>query len=219
MLDIDLVAVPWLAQANYVRSMLHPTVLEPEASVTLTTYVECLIHVHSWHKRTPAFEDIDNVFLFVHNFGFSNDDVATYPDAYWSLDPEGKERMAPSTTLKFGLKRPDMFIRSWGCTFSSSQFAAVHDFHQICGFNPETSDVARFLGLPLVQFDRARPLKRTRSAPYLRRPEEPPYYVEEWYNCDVWSHDKREMPEELSALRRRASLSALVQDNELGQTA
>lgn len=174
----------------------------------------------------------------MHNFGFSNDDVATYPDAYWSLDPEGKERMAPSTTLKFGLKRPDMFIRSWGCTFSSSQFAAVHDFHQICGFNPETSDVARFLGLPLVQFDRgkrhsilihtsdiltntyvARPLKRTRSAPYLRRPEEPPYYVEEWYNCDVWSHDKREMPEELSALRRRASLSALVQDNELGQTA
>jgi hypothetical protein len=60
----------------------------------------------------------------------------------------------------------------------------------------------------------ARPLKRTRSSPHLRRPEEPLYYIEEWYNTDVWCHDKREIPAEGSSLRRRASISALVEENE-----
>jgi hypothetical protein len=37
MLDIDRLVIPWLAQINYVRSMLHPTVLDPADSVTLST--------------------------------------------------------------------------------------------------------------------------------------------------------------------------------------
>lgn len=198
---------------------------------TSATYVECLIHVHAWLRRTPALQGTDEVFLFIHHFGFSKDDVATFPAVYWSLDPEGGQPLAPSAMARLGLKIPDMFIRSWGCTFSCSQLAAVHEFHQICGFNPQSNEVSNFLGLPLVQFDQgqicllhlcaldiltdiyvARPLKRTRSAPHMRSPEEPPYYVEEWYNCDVWSCDKRDIPTEAPALQRRASLSLLGGD-------
>ena len=36
MLDIDQVAVPWLAQVNYIRSMIHPAVFDPSASITLS---------------------------------------------------------------------------------------------------------------------------------------------------------------------------------------
>jgi hypothetical protein len=74
-----------------------------------------------------------------------------WPDcpAYWSLDPSGMERLnvEEATGLGFPPIRLNTKIKVW--YWDGSVYAGLRQFHQGKGFNPDSLDLARHLGLPL----------------------------------------------------------------------
>jgi hypothetical protein len=76
-----------------------------------------------------------------------------WPDdpAYWSLDPSGAERLTMSEASALGFPSIQFLTQIMGYTWDSSVYAGIRRFHQAKGFDPESQDVARYLGEPLCQ--------------------------------------------------------------------
>jgi hypothetical protein len=74
-----------------------------------------------------------------------------WPDcpAYWSLDPSGAERFSTedATTLGFPILQFSIQVR--GHSWDASVYAGLHQFYGAKGFDPDSQDVARYLGCPL----------------------------------------------------------------------
>ncbi|KAK6996463.1 hypothetical protein R3P38DRAFT_1962243 [Favolaschia claudopus] len=78
-----------------------------------------------------------------------------WPDcpAYWSLDPLGGQRLSAEEAGKLGFPTIEISTDVWGISGDDAAYAGLAEFHQIKGFDPETQDVARHLGLALYQFE------------------------------------------------------------------
>lgn len=84
-----------------------------------------------------------------------------WPDcpAYWSLDPTGVERLSPEEATRFGFPTIEPKIEAWGRSWDTSVYAGLCQFHQSKGFDPDSQDIARYLGEPLFRLSRdAEPL-------------------------------------------------------------
>ncbi|KAJ7107466.1 hypothetical protein C8R44DRAFT_554410, partial [Mycena epipterygia] len=74
-----------------------------------------------------------------------------FPDrpAYWSLDPSGAQSLRPEEADRLGFPsvktRTEVWTRSW----DASVYAGLRKFHEAKGFDPDSQDVARYLGEPL----------------------------------------------------------------------
>ncbi|KAF7352136.1 Kinase-like protein [Mycena venus] len=71
--------------------------------------------------------------------------------AYWSLDPSGATPLSnkDATTLGFPMIHIGTFLR--GSSWNKSVYEGLHKFHRGKGFNPESPDVAIYLGSPLYE--------------------------------------------------------------------
>ncbi|KAK7006278.1 hypothetical protein R3P38DRAFT_2555476 [Favolaschia claudopus] len=78
-----------------------------------------------------------------------------WPDcpAYWSLDPLGGQQLSAEEAGKLGFPTIEISTDVWGISGDDAAYAGLSEFHQIKGFDPETQDVARHLGLALYQFE------------------------------------------------------------------
>jgi hypothetical protein len=75
--------------------------------------------------------------------------------AYWSLDPSGAERLSPEEAAELGFPsiRPKTHI--FADIWDAEVYAALRQFHQAKGFDPDSQDVAQHLGYPLYQVSSA----------------------------------------------------------------
>ncbi|KAK7035615.1 hypothetical protein R3P38DRAFT_3263136 [Favolaschia claudopus] len=70
---------------------------------------------------------------------------------YWSLDPLGVERLSVEQAAELGFPTIRVLLRgsfeSWGDTV----YAGLRQFHEGKGFDPDSQDLARHLGMPLYE--------------------------------------------------------------------
>ncbi|KAJ6528883.1 hypothetical protein B0H19DRAFT_533185 [Mycena capillaripes] len=137
----------WLSQAYHIFSCLQITSNFDDYALIYTIRFE--IAISASEEETPA------GFLFlcpkedfnVGPFSFK------WPEcpAYWSLDPTGAERLnaEEATELRFPSFQLSTEIRT--VTWDASVYAGLRQFHTAKGFDPDSQDVARDLGLPLYQ--------------------------------------------------------------------
>ncbi|KAJ7096870.1 hypothetical protein C8R44DRAFT_989149 [Mycena epipterygia] len=71
------------------------------------------------------------------------------PIYYWSLDAAGKYRLEPDDMRCLGLPELDLYITYTGYSWSKAVYAAVRKFHRAKGFDPDTSEVPRHLGIAM----------------------------------------------------------------------
>ena len=75
--------------------------------------------------------------------------------AYWSLDPSGAERLSPEEAAELGFPSIELETAIFADSWSADVYAALRQFHQAKGFDPDSQDVARHLGYPLYQVSSA----------------------------------------------------------------
>jgi len=137
----------WLSQANHIFSRVRISCkLEDFAPVRELNFT----------LKIPATTaDTPKGFLFL----CSPEDFKTgpssfkWPDcpAYWSFDPSGAERLSTEDAVDHGFPSIQLstHIECW--SWDSSVYAGLRQFHEGKGFDPDSQDVARHLGLPLYQ--------------------------------------------------------------------
>lgn len=76
-----------------------------------------------------------------------------WPDclAYWSFDPSGVKRLSAEEATQLGFPSLQLNTLISGKSWDASVYAGLHQFHQAKGFDPESQDIARYLGFPLYQ--------------------------------------------------------------------
>ncbi|KAK7029949.1 hypothetical protein R3P38DRAFT_890012 [Favolaschia claudopus] len=70
---------------------------------------------------------------------------------YWSLDPFGLDPLSPNQAAELGFPTIDILIFGWGKKWSDAVYAGLRQFHHGKGFDPNSQDLARHLGLPLYR--------------------------------------------------------------------
>ncbi|KAJ7646130.1 hypothetical protein B0H17DRAFT_1215819 [Mycena rosella] len=71
--------------------------------------------------------------------------------AYWSLDQSGAERLSIEEAEKLGFPSLELEVEVTGCSWDNSVYTGIRQFHRAKGFDSDSQDVARKLGLPLFE--------------------------------------------------------------------
>ncbi|KAJ7658911.1 hypothetical protein B0H17DRAFT_1096524 [Mycena rosella] len=71
--------------------------------------------------------------------------------AYWSLDPTGDERLSVEEAERLGFPNPEFKMEVRGWSWDERVYNGSRQFYQAKGFDPESQDIARELGLPLFE--------------------------------------------------------------------
>ncbi|KAF8214574.1 hypothetical protein K438DRAFT_1801689, partial [Mycena galopus ATCC 62051] len=76
-----------------------------------------------------------------------------WPDfpAYWSLDPQGAEGLSMKDAKSPGLPSIVLTTEVRGYSWDKTVYAGLRQFHQAKGFDPDSQEVARYLGESLYQ--------------------------------------------------------------------
>ncbi|KAJ7881981.1 hypothetical protein B0H14DRAFT_2178064, partial [Mycena olivaceomarginata] len=67
---------------------------------------------------------------------------------YWSLDPTGNTQMTPDECDSLGLPRLKFLFLPRARFWHEYHCDAIREFFEAKGFDPESRDVTRLLGLP-----------------------------------------------------------------------
>ncbi|KAJ6518075.1 hypothetical protein C8R47DRAFT_5096 [Mycena vitilis] len=138
----------WLSQANHVFSRLQITThLEDYGVVYRVRYS---IELHETGTK-----DLPIGYLFLcptadFKIGPSSFRWPECP-AYWSLDPSGIERLSTEEATRLGFPSIRLATELWVYSWDDSVYAGLRQFHQAKGFDPDSQDVARHLGCPLLE--------------------------------------------------------------------
>lgn len=86
--------------------------------------------------------------LFVRHPYTDEQGFVCFPQAYWSQDPLGREPLASPEC--FGLGEPRVCAYIHGYYWKPYHYHVLLEFHRNLGFDPESDEVARYLGVPLA---------------------------------------------------------------------
>ncbi|KAF8133578.1 hypothetical protein K438DRAFT_1883799 [Mycena galopus ATCC 62051] len=132
----------WLSQANHIFSRVA-------ISVDLKDFV--LFHSISFQVDvSQSAPDAPEGYLFL----CPPEDFRTGPSSfrlpdrpiYWSFDHTGAECISAEDAADLGFPLAKTFIRMWGISWDSAVYAGLREFHQVKGFDPDSQDLARYLG-------------------------------------------------------------------------
>ncbi|KAJ7153839.1 hypothetical protein C8R46DRAFT_472586 [Mycena filopes] len=137
----------WLSQANYVFSSLHiKSELETYAAVASV-----------WFSVIVGKPTVDcppgYLFLCPNRHFRVTSTTFKWPDtpAYWSLDASGVDRLSTEEATRLGFPPLELSTKVVGQYWPTSVYTGLRQFHRAKGFDPDSQDVARHLGLPLYQ--------------------------------------------------------------------
>ncbi|KAJ7899829.1 hypothetical protein B0H13DRAFT_2029329, partial [Mycena leptocephala] len=71
--------------------------------------------------------------------------------AYWSMDPTGVKRLSHWKATMLGFPALAFKMKIWTRSWDESVYAGLRQFHRGKGFDPDTQDVARHMGVPLYE--------------------------------------------------------------------
>ncbi|KAJ7669069.1 hypothetical protein B0H17DRAFT_1086889 [Mycena rosella] len=136
----------WLSQANHVFSQLQ--IASNHEEYALVKSIGFSVRIASV-PQPPA-----DGYLFV-----CPEDLETglnslqFPDslAYWSLDPSGAARLSSEEASQLGFPVMTVGMQVTGYFWDSGVYAGLRKFHQAKGFDPDSDNIARYLGQPLFK--------------------------------------------------------------------
>ncbi|KAK7022495.1 hypothetical protein R3P38DRAFT_3539530 [Favolaschia claudopus] len=70
---------------------------------------------------------------------------------YWSLDPSGLDQLSSEQATELGFSAIYFSMTGYGKVWSNAVYAGLRQFHQGKGFDPDSQELARYLGVPLYQ--------------------------------------------------------------------
>ncbi|KAJ7601997.1 hypothetical protein B0H17DRAFT_969390, partial [Mycena rosella] len=70
---------------------------------------------------------------------------------YWSLDPSGAEHLSREEAEQLGFPIFTIEMEVGGRSWDESVYIGICQFHQAKGFDPDSQDVTRELGYPLIK--------------------------------------------------------------------
>ncbi|KAK7063346.1 hypothetical protein R3P38DRAFT_3415111 [Favolaschia claudopus] len=73
-------------------------------------------------------------------------------EAYWSFDPSGDDCLSPNEALNLALPQASLEIFVSHAFVDEALFKDLHTFHTMKGFNADSQEIAKHLGLPLLYF-------------------------------------------------------------------
>ncbi|KAK7001918.1 hypothetical protein R3P38DRAFT_3367891 [Favolaschia claudopus] len=137
------------AQANYITSHLGTEC----SSYSFIGTIYASYSFTSW--QLP--ESLGEIFLFLPpSRGFFTPNLTrccfTTEEHYWSFDPSGKDRLSPNEALNLGLPQASLEILVSQIYVDEALFKDLHTFHTMKGFNADSQEIAKHLGLPLFYF-------------------------------------------------------------------
>ncbi|KAJ7153838.1 hypothetical protein C8R46DRAFT_472576 [Mycena filopes] len=140
----------WVPQANYIFSTQH--IESNWEDYVLVDKVDFAVMIAEPTVDCPA----GYLFLCPQEHFQVGISSLKWPDnpAYWSLDPLGVERLGGEEATQLGFPPFQLITRVQGCFWDASVYAGLRQFHRAKGFDPESQNVARHLGLPLYQLSR-----------------------------------------------------------------
>jgi hypothetical protein len=68
---------------------------------------------------------------------------------FWSFSPDRKERLTESKAEELGVPKVLLQTLVYGQSWSKQQYNLIHEVQLAKGFNPETSELAKYLDYPL----------------------------------------------------------------------
>ncbi|KAJ7221318.1 hypothetical protein GGX14DRAFT_388502 [Mycena pura] len=156
----------WLTQANSILNRLRmtsdfsdygSTQFFPLESLALT----CVKVVIDWITYLVKFSgplmDLPAGYLFLCPVTHLQSGTAMgfqFPEciAYWSPDPWGLQRLSVESAQSLGFPAPVLSMQLSGHRWDNTVYAGLRKFHRGRGFDSESQEVARYLGMPLYQF-------------------------------------------------------------------
>ncbi|KAJ7745937.1 hypothetical protein DFH07DRAFT_14274 [Mycena maculata] len=141
----------WLTQANHIFNCLKIT--SSYEDYVLITQINYHLNIVGSKESTPT------GYLFLCSLADLELDVPgqfRLPEcpSYWSLDPSGVEHLTMEGAKALGFPIIQVEMRAEGYSWDGSVYVGLHQFHEGKGFNPNSQDVARHLGYPLVWLPR-----------------------------------------------------------------
>ncbi|KAJ6576882.1 hypothetical protein DFH09DRAFT_1361260 [Mycena vulgaris] len=139
----------WLPQANYILGNLG-IISDYENS----RVVDGIDYWVSFSHLTDVSQKGGYLFLCPLDDLRSGDGARfRHPDlaSYWSLDPSGTERLSHWKARSLGFPALAFKMKIWARSWNDRVYAGLHLFHQGKGFDPNSQDIARQMGVPLYK--------------------------------------------------------------------
>lgn len=115
----------------------------------------------SWsHSNTPPPKKPKKTYFFIQDMevNFKQQIIHT-PAMYWASDKVGRKRLSPEQLAKyldqFHLSPEDLHLHMHFVIryFSPTLYDALRKIHTACGFDPDTNEIAKALGLPILEIE------------------------------------------------------------------
>ncbi|KAJ7218267.1 hypothetical protein B0H12DRAFT_329554 [Mycena haematopus] len=142
------VAIQWLPQANYIFSGLGIT-----SDLEHYRIVHGIDYWLSFSTASKVSPKGGYLFLCPPAHLGSSDGSFRPPGvaAYWSLDASGVKRLTHRKAKMLGFPDVAFKMKVWTQNWDENIYAGLRQFHRGKGFDPNSQDVARFMGLPLYE--------------------------------------------------------------------
>lgn len=108
----------------------------------------------------PPFND-SPVYIFLQDLVVSPAKHRVYfPGMFWAWDPEGDQRLSDEEVdmhlAQFGSTLQDLTLNAY-CRYSAKwkqyHYDVIREVHERLGFNPDTREVAEFMGYPPIEIN------------------------------------------------------------------
>lgn len=142
MLRMVVANIPWIYSEAYIPLNINLRIQIVLADPTIQLCSTFMTHPN----LQSTLPDVLYVFIRLHKS--DNDFWATGHMSFREDDEEGE--IAEEIEKEWGL-RLDINLEFWGEEFTSRYFEFFHAVHKACGFDPYSSEVADYLGVPSIQ--------------------------------------------------------------------
>ncbi|KAJ6524161.1 hypothetical protein B0H19DRAFT_1276614 [Mycena capillaripes] len=137
----------WLSQANHIFSRHKITSEFENYAVVYEMRFEIII------PNIP--QNLSPSYLFLcptQDFQIAQSSFR-WPDfpVYWSLDPSGTKHLTAEEVTEHGFPSLQLITEVDGDFWDASVYAGLRQFHQGRGFDPDSQEVARHIGIPLYR--------------------------------------------------------------------
>ncbi|KAJ7697784.1 hypothetical protein B0H16DRAFT_818570 [Mycena metata] len=148
----------WFAQADHIFNRLGiKSNYEDYVMVSAVRY---------WVKISEPRDTTPPCYLFLCPLGHLRPDTHSGTFnwlAYWSFDPTGFQRLSADEARVGGLPTIEVGKEVDGIWWDSTVYDGIRQFHEAKGFDPDTQDVAEYLGYPLFKLSSERDEKDNSS--------------------------------------------------------
>ncbi|KAJ7050655.1 hypothetical protein C8F01DRAFT_1067498 [Mycena amicta] len=143
----DSAAEWWLPQANYILRSLG--IHSKYEKYGIVSGIEYLVSFDP--KVVPSPPKQAYLFLCPLEDMRSSEGRFVHPNmaAFWSLDPSGRTRLSHWNATMFGLPTLSFKMKVWARSWTEGMYSALREFHAGKGFDPDSQDIAKELGVPL----------------------------------------------------------------------